>query len=130
MAFKRLNKELQNIGNQPSPGIRVALEKENDLSIWACEIDGPIDSPYEGGVFKVRIDFPKAYPFKVPKLTMTTKIYHPNIDKNGGDICCLVNKLCHNWGPANRMNTVLDDLRERMAQPLKAGDGSCCGGER
>jgi len=45
-------------------------------------IDGPKDSPYAGGKYKLGIEF-ENYPFKFPKIAFITPIYHPNIEKDG-----------------------------------------------
>jgi ubiquitin-conjugating enzyme E2 D/E len=55
------------------------------------------DSPYSGGVFFLSITFPTDYPFKPPKVSFTTKIYHPNINANGS-ICLDI--LRDQWSPA------------------------------
>jgi len=65
---------------------------------------GPGDSPYEGGVFFLNIHFPPDYPFKPPKVTFTTKIYHMNINSNGS-ICLDI--LKDQWSPALTISKVL-----------------------
>lgn len=46
-------------------------------------IEGPSQSPYEGGFFKLELFLPEDYPMEPPKARFLTKIYHPNIDKLG-----------------------------------------------
>ena len=58
---------------------------------------GPSDSPFQGGVFFLNIHFPADYPFKPPKVSFTTRIYHPNVNSNGS-ICLDI--LNAQWSPA------------------------------
>ena len=68
----------------------------DDLFKWDVAIRGPADSPYSGGTFVVRLDFPAEYPFKSPKLLFLTKVYHPSVLLETGEICQAV---LGNWGP-------------------------------
>ena len=65
---------------------------------------GPDDSPYQGGVFFLNVQFPTDYPFKPPKLLFTTRIYHPNINSNGS-ICLDI--LKDQWSPALTISKIL-----------------------
>ena len=75
---------------------------------------GPSDSPYEGGVFFLNIRFPADYPFKPPKVKFITRIYHPNINANGG-ICLDI--LKDQWSPALTIKTALLSLQALLCTP-------------
>ena len=75
---------------------------------------GPQESPYEGGVFFLSIQFPSDYPFKPPKIAFTTKIYHPNINNNGS-ICLDI--LRAQWSPALTITKVLLSILSLLTDP-------------
>ena len=75
---------------------------------------GPDDSPYTGGVFFLNIHFPPDYPVKPPKVTFTTKIYHPNINSNGS-ICLDI--LKDQWSPALTISKVLLSISSLLTDP-------------
>ena len=54
-------------------------------SIWNIIMDGPKDSPYMGGKFKIRIQFKDDYPTSEPTFEFLTPICHINI--KGTYIC-------------------------------------------
>ncbi|KAL1434269.1 hypothetical protein MTO96_011906 [Rhipicephalus appendiculatus] len=64
----------------------------------------PPGSVYEGGVFFLDIHFSPEYPFKPPKVTFRTRIYHCNINSQG--VICL-DILKDNWSPALTISKVL-----------------------
>jgi len=86
----------------------------DDLFNWQATIMGPENSPYEGGVFYLKIDFPIDYPFKPPKVTFLTKIYHCNINRSGG-ICLDILKEA--WSPALTVSKVLLSICSLLDDP-------------
>jgi len=69
----------------------------------ACILYLPVQdsAPYNKAAFRVQLDFPAEYPFKPPKVTFKTKIYHPNIDEHGQ--VCLPITLPDHWKPATKV---------------------------
>lgn len=81
---------------------------------WQAIILGPGDSPYSGGVFILNIAFPNDYPFKPPKVSFMTPIYHPNINEKGG-ICLDI--LKDSWSPALTISKVLLSICSLLTDP-------------
>ncbi|XP_061354171.1 ubiquitin-conjugating enzyme E2-17 kDa-like [Gastrolobium bilobum] len=113
MALKRIDKELKDILTDP-PSSCSAGPINNDLFHWQATIMGPTDSPFDGGVFLVSIHFPSDYPFKPPKVSFLTKVFHPNISSNGS-ICLDI--LKEHWSPALTISKVLLSICSLLTDP-------------
>ncbi|KAB2083709.1 hypothetical protein ES319_A05G287000v1 [Gossypium barbadense] len=113
MASKRITKELKDLQKDP-PVSCSAGPVGDDMFHWQATITGPADSPYAGGVFLVSIHFPPDYPFKPPKVSFKTKVYHPNINSNGS-ICLDI--LKEQWSPALTIPKVLLSICSLLADP-------------
>lgn len=59
---------------------------DNNILVWQAVIFGPDDTPWEGGTFKLLLEFTEDYPNKAPSVRFITKMFHPNI-YNDGQIC-------------------------------------------
>ena len=101
--IQRLKKELEDLQNNPPTNCSEGIIKD-DIYHWQATILGPHNSPYENGVFYLRIEFPQDYPFKPPRVSFITKIYHCNIN-NTGSICLDI--LKDQWSPALTISKVL-----------------------
>uniref|UniRef100_A0A3B3QF47 Ubiquitin-conjugating enzyme E2E 3 (UBC4/5 homolog, yeast) n=1 Tax=Paramormyrops kingsleyae TaxID=1676925 RepID=A0A3B3QF47_9TELE len=100
---KRIQKELAEITLDPPPNCSAGPKGDN-IYEWRSTILGPPGSVYEGGVFFLDITFSSDYPFKPPKVTFRTRIYHCNINSQG--VICL-DILKDNWSPALTISKVL-----------------------
>ena len=111
---RRIQKELKDIHSDP-PSNCSAGPSGDSLFHWNASIMGPADSPYENGVFYMDIFFPTSYPFKPPKVTFKTKIWHPNISHTSGSICLDI--LASQWSPALTVSKVLISICSMLDEP-------------
>lgn len=104
MAARRIQKELADLIASPLDVCSAGPVSEANPFLWEGTLMGPKDSPYEGGLFCLTIDFPVNYPFKAPRVTFKTKVFHPNINSQGA-ICLDI--LKDQWSPALSIAKVL-----------------------
>lgn len=91
--IKQITRELCELTKNPLEGVRVIFNEDDITSIQA-DIDGPPGTPYFGGSFRIRLVLGKNFPSTPPKGFFMTKIFHPNVGRNG-EIC--VNTLKKDW---------------------------------
>jgi len=84
-AAKRMFLELRNIRAAKVPFVS-AVPLDDNLSKILASIEGPPETPYEGGVFWITVKISEKDPFGPPMMRFQTKTYHPNISP-GGHIC-------------------------------------------
>ena len=114
MANRRITKELNEFQRAPPSNIRVE-PKDDDFYHWYAYITGPEGSPYSGHEFKVKVQFPTDYPFKPPKVSVMTKIFHPNIDGTG--TICLDILRDEKWSPALDIQKTLLSISSILCDP-------------
>jgi len=111
--MKRLRKELDDMEKDAVPNLS-AGPVDGNLFEWEAVILGPVDTPYEGGVFNLNISIPSNYPFKPPMVTFKTRIYHPNIN-SAGSICLDI--LKSQWSPALTISKILLSICSLLSDP-------------
>jgi ubiquitin-conjugating enzyme E2 S len=97
---KVLNLVLRQIGSlseQKLDGVRMVPNNDDPADIQAL-IEGPEQTPYAGGMYRVKICLGAEFPVQPPRAFFLTRIFHPNIAPNG-DVC--VNTLKRDWDPQN-----------------------------
>ena len=114
MALRRLQKELMDLRKDPPESCSAGPIDESNMFHWEATIIGPTKTPYEGGVFKLDIQFTPEYPFKPPIIKFTTKIYHININTRG-DICLDI--LKDQWSPALNVSRTLLSICSLLNEP-------------
>ena len=116
MSETRILKEIEDIYRDPPDYISAGPIDDKDIYHWEATIYGPEDSDYKNGVFLLDIKIPKEYPFKPPICKFKTKIYHPNINPDNGNICVNILKS-YNWNPSLTISNILMSLMVLLYTP-------------
>mmetsp|Transcript_126514 Transcript_126514/g.178567 ORF Transcript_126514/g.178567 Transcript_126514/m.178567 type:complete len:144 (-) Transcript_126514:12-443(-) len=111
---KRLLKERKMLEKDPLEYVPSIVMVNDDVFNWNCHIVGPADSPYQGGIFVLHLEFPATYPFKAPKLKFLTKVYHPSVQLETGEVCA---DVVGNWGPTLNAKHCLQVMYSMLQSP-------------
>lgn len=122
-----VSRELLELSEQPPEGIKVFVN-EADVTDVQAAIEGPGEpachwwsvymylsgsplhffvvagTPFEGGLFRVKLSLGRDFPAAPPQGYFLTKIFHPNVAQNGA-IC--VNTLKRDWKPEHGIRHIL-----------------------
>jgi ubiquitin-protein ligase len=127
----RLQREFVLLQKDPPPGISARPNASNNdgeptqLTKWTATIEGPRESPFEGVLFQVTLQFPERYPMDPPWCQFAGPWipFHPNVDGQGR-ICLdtLKRPPSGSWSPAVSLSSLLLSLQLLLGEP-NADDG-------
>lgn len=120
-ASKRVAKELEDLKGEMPPYLWDLCSEKANVLAWHVLLL-PVQPPYSLKAFRLRLAFPREYPFRPPVVTFTTRIYHPNVDEQGQTCLPLLSR--ENWKPHTKAAQVLEALshlvnRPNLEEPLR-----------
>merc|ERR1712137_1389985 len=74
-ARRRLMRDFKRLRNDPPEGIS-GSPQDNNILFWTAVIFGPDDTPWEGGTFKLSMEFSEDYPNKAPTVKFVSPMFH------------------------------------------------------
>ena len=86
-----------------------------DYKHWRACFIGPAGTPYENGLYYIEFKLDKNYPNVRPKARFRTKIWHPNVNLNTGEIC--LDYIKANWKPENTMREAILSIFYLLSAP-------------
>ena len=70
-----------------------------NLMNWECYIPGKKGTPWDGGLYKLRMIFKEDYPSSPPKCKFEPPLFHPNVYPSG-TVCLSLLDEDKDWRPA------------------------------
>eukprot|EP00842_Homolaphlyctis_polyrhiza_P002701 jgi/Hompol1/3431/HPOL_006584-RA len=105
------------------PEILLEPESDSDLYHWRATFAGTSGSPYAGGRFTLSITVPEAYPMQPPAIRFVTKVCHPNVNFETGEIC--LDLLKTSWSPAWTLQSACAAIALLMTNPAPESPLNC-----
>ena len=100
--------------NTNTQGCSASPHSDDNLFVWSATICGPQDSPWEGGIFSLRLTFSDSYPASAPRVRFVSEMFHPNIYPDG-TLC--MDTIQEQWSPVHSVASLLTSVRSLLCDP-------------
>ena len=127
MARKRLTKEQIAIARSKERDIILVPTNEDDIFKWTAYVKGPPDSPFNEGWFKLKFDVNQNYPQSPPAVKFLTRVFHPNVHFETGEICLEVLRPEH-WNVQWTLESVTRAIVNLLLNPNADSPLNCDAG--
>jgi len=118
-------KEIRELKKEKDNSFQLYPDEKN-LHNWDGDIRGPVGTPFQDGLFKVNCEISSSYPVSPPIIKFKTKIFHPNIHPNTGEICLDI--LKNQWTPAWTLLYVFKAILVLLSSPEPNSPLNCDAG--
>eukprot|EP00814_Leptocylindrus_danicus_P018074 CAMPEP_0116023260 /NCGR_PEP_ID=MMETSP0321-20121206/11484_1 /TAXON_ID=163516 /ORGANISM="Leptocylindrus danicus var. danicus, Strain B650" /LENGTH=161 /DNA_ID=CAMNT_0003494503 /DNA_START=94 /DNA_END=579 /DNA_ORIENTATION=+ len=95
---------------------KAKADGSSDLMRWDVGIPGKTGTDWEGGVYKVLMEFTEEYPSKPPKCKFVPPLFHPNVYPSG-TICLSILNEEEGWRPAITIKQMLLGIQDLLDDP-------------
>ncbi|KAJ1929473.1 Ubiquitin-conjugating enzyme E2 2 [Tieghemiomyces parasiticus] len=110
---RRLMRDFKRLQQDPPSGVSGSPHPDN-IMVWDAVIFGPEDTPFEDGIFKLRLTFDETYPNKPPNVRFVTRMFHPNVYASG-ELCLDI--LQNRWSPTYDVSSILTSIQSLLHDP-------------
>merc|ERR1712142_906773 len=87
-----------------------------NLFNWTCAIPGKKGTPWEGGLYKLTMNFKDDYPSSPPKCKFDPPLFHPNVYPSG-TVCLSILDEEKDWRPAITIKQILLGIQTLLIEP-------------
>eukprot|EP00759_Apiculatamorpha_spiralis_P012455 PhF_6_TR19492/c0_g1_i1/m.28472/K10573/UBE2A, UBC2, RAD6A; ubiquitin-conjugating enzyme E2 A len=110
----RIIQELRRYEDQPPFGVFLK-PNQSCITEWEGRMVGPYNTPFEGAVFDLTINFNQEYPNRPPGVCFTSTIpFHPNVYPDGRICLDMLQKM---WTPNYHVADILVALQSLLGDP-------------
>ena len=121
MAYRteRIKKEFEILKNSKVITIVKCEFINGDINNWKVSFKGSSCSPYEDGIFQLKVTLKTDFPDGRPWLYFITKMFHPNVRQSDGLISL---NLLYGWVKTRTIEEAINGFIQVMDNP-KVGSG-------
>eukprot|EP00189_Rhodosorus_marinus_P009110 CAMPEP_0184754760 /NCGR_PEP_ID=MMETSP0315-20130426/44791_1 /TAXON_ID=101924 /ORGANISM="Rhodosorus marinus, Strain UTEX LB 2760" /LENGTH=158 /DNA_ID=CAMNT_0027234195 /DNA_START=226 /DNA_END=702 /DNA_ORIENTATION=+ len=89
---------------------------QSNVMRWECGIPGKANTIFEGGLYRLVIEFLDEYPSRPPRCRFTPPLFHPNVYPSG-TVCLSILDAEKGWRPSITVKQILLGIQDLLDTP-------------